>query len=53
MIGNVINTDLQQGPNKPIGSAITLLLTAFLLAVMVYYMRTLRAEEREVARANR
>jgi spermidine/putrescine transport system permease protein len=53
MIGNVINTDLQQGPNKPIGSAITLLLTAFLLVVMVYYMRTLRAEEREAAGANR
>ena len=53
MIGNVINTDLQRGPNKPIGSAMTMLLTAFLLAVMLYYMRTLRAEEREVARANR
>jgi spermidine/putrescine transport system permease protein len=53
MIGNVINTDLQQGPNKPLGSAITLLLAVFLLGVMVYYMRTLRAEERETAGANR
>jgi ABC-type spermidine/putrescine transport system permease subunit I len=48
MIGNVINTDLLGGPAKPIGSAITLLLSLFLLVLMVYYLRSLRAEQRQV-----
>src|SRR5204862_202609 len=45
MLGNVINNDLQFGPNKPVGSALTLLLAAFLLVLMLYY---LRADQREV-----
>jgi putrescine transport system permease protein len=48
MLGNVINNDLQFGPNKPVGSALTLLLAAFLLVLMLYYLRALRADQREV-----
>jgi spermidine/putrescine transport system permease protein len=51
MLGNVINNDLQFGPNKPVGSALTLLLAAFLLLLMVYYLRSLRADQRELIRA--
>jgi spermidine/putrescine transport system permease protein len=46
MIGNVINDSLLQGPNKPLGAALTLLLSAFLLAAMVFYLRQLRADQR-------
>jgi putrescine transport system permease protein len=48
MIGNVINTDLLGGPDKPVGSALTLLLAAFLLVLMIYYLRALRAEQRQL-----
>ena len=46
MIGNVINGDLQGGPNKPVGSALTLILAVFLLGMLLYYLRTLRADQR-------
>jgi ABC-type spermidine/putrescine transport system permease subunit I len=48
MIGNVINTDLLGGPDKPVGSALTLLLAVFLLVLMGYYLHALRAEQRQV-----
>jgi spermidine/putrescine transport system permease protein len=46
MLGNVINTSLLGGPDKPLGSALTLLLSAFLLVLMLYYLRALRADQR-------
>ena len=46
MLGNVINGAVQTGPNKPIGSAITLLLSLFLLALLLYYLRVLRADQK-------
>jgi putrescine transport system permease protein len=51
MIGNVINTDLLGGPDKSVGSALTLLLAAFLLVLMIYYLRSLRADQRRVVGA--
>jgi spermidine/putrescine transport system permease protein len=47
MLGNVINTSLLGGPNKPLGSALTLIMSAFLLVLMLYYLRSLRADQRE------
>jgi len=44
-IGNVINQDLLGGPNKPVGSALTLILAAFLLVLLLYYLRVLRADQ--------
>jgi ABC-type spermidine/putrescine transport system permease subunit I len=46
MIGNVINGYVQGGPQKSLGAALTLILAAFLLVLMLYYLRSLRAEER-------
>jgi putrescine transport system permease protein len=46
MFGNVINGYMQGGPQKSLGAALTLLLAAFLLVFMLYYLRALRAEER-------
>jgi spermidine/putrescine transport system permease protein len=46
MIGNVINTSLLGGPGKPFGSALTLVMSAFLLVLMLYYLRALRADQR-------
>jgi ABC-type spermidine/putrescine transport system permease subunit I len=51
MIGNVINDSLLQGPNKPLAAALTLLLSLFLLAAMVFYLRQLRADQRALDRA--
>jgi len=51
MFGNAINGYMQGGPDKPLGAALTLLLSAFLLVMMVYYLRVLRAEERQAVRA--
>ena len=45
MLGNAINNYVQGGPDKPLGSALTLLLCAFLLVFMLYYLRVLRHEE--------
>ena len=49
-LGNVINGALQGGPNKPVGAALTVLLAIFLLALLVYYLRILRAEQRQAVR---
>jgi ABC-type spermidine/putrescine transport system permease subunit I len=46
MIGNVINTSLLGGPGKPLGSALTLIMSAFLLVLMLYYLRALRSDQR-------
>jgi ABC-type spermidine/putrescine transport system permease subunit I len=46
MLGNVINGSVQTGPNKPLGSAITLLMSIFLLFMLLYYLRILRLEQR-------
>jgi putrescine transport system permease protein len=51
MLGNVINNSLLGGPNKPIGSALTLVMSAFLLVLMLYYLRALRADQREAVGA--
>jgi ABC-type spermidine/putrescine transport system permease subunit I len=45
MLGNAINGYVQGGPDKSLGAALTLVLSAFLLIFMVYYLRTLRREE--------
>jgi spermidine/putrescine transport system permease protein len=47
MFGNAINGFVQGGPDKALGAAMTLVLSAFLLVLMVWYVRTLRAEQRE------
>jgi putrescine transport system permease protein len=44
MLGNAINGYVQGGPDKALGAAMTLLLSAFLLVFMLYYLRTLRRE---------
>jgi spermidine/putrescine transport system permease protein len=46
MLGNVINVSLLGGPGKPLGSALTLIMSAFLLVLMLYYLRALRADQR-------
>jgi ABC-type spermidine/putrescine transport system permease subunit I len=45
MLGNAINGYVQGGPDKSLGAALTLVLSAFLLIFMLYYLRTLRREE--------
>ena len=45
MLGNAINGYVQGGPDKALGAALTLLL------FMLYYLRVLRADQREAARA--
>ena len=42
MIGNQIDEFMRQGSEKVTGAALTLLLSAFLLALMFYYLRTTR-----------
>jgi ABC-type spermidine/putrescine transport system permease subunit I len=49
MLGNSINTYVQGGPDKSLGAALTLLLAAFLLTFMLYYLRTLRRDRQEAA----
>src|ERR1700749_2787543 len=44
MLGNAINGYVQGGPEKALRAALTLLLSAFLLAFMLYYLRVLRRE---------
>ena len=51
MIGNAINGYVQGGPDKALGAALTLVLSAFLLLFMVWYVRVLRADQREAVRA--
>ena len=47
MIGNVINGYVQGGPDKSLGAAMTMILSAFLLIFMAFYLRGLRREQRE------
>jgi putrescine transport system permease protein len=49
MMGNVVNGYVQGGPEKALGAALTIVLSAFLLIAMLWYVRTLRAEQREAA----
>jgi ABC-type spermidine/putrescine transport system permease subunit I len=42
MIGNQIDELMRQGSEKVVGAALTLLLSAFLLVLMFYYLRTTR-----------
>jgi ABC-type spermidine/putrescine transport system permease subunit I len=51
MLGNTINAYVQGGPDKSLGAALTLLLSLFLLVAMLWYIRSLRAEQREAAHA--
>jgi ABC-type spermidine/putrescine transport system permease subunit I len=48
MLGNVINRELLGGPGKPFASALTLVMSGFLLVLMLYYLRTLRQDQRAV-----
>jgi ABC-type spermidine/putrescine transport system permease subunit I len=51
MIGNAINGYVQGGPDKSLGAALTILLSAFLLIFMLYYLRVLRADQRAAVAA--
>ena len=47
MIGNAINGYVQGGPDKSLGAALTLMLSAFLLIFMLFYLRSMRREQLE------
>jgi ABC-type spermidine/putrescine transport system permease subunit I len=47
MIGNAINAAIQGGPDKSLGAALTMLLSAFLLVFMGFYLRSVRREQRQ------
>lgn len=47
MIGNAINAAVQGGPDKSLGAALTMLLSAFLLVFMGFYLRSVRREQRQ------
>ena len=49
MLGNQINQYVQGGPDKSLGSALTMLLALFLLIFMTFYLRSTRREQREAA----
>ncbi|MEA2360690.1 MAG: spermidine/putrescine transport system permease protein, partial [Solirubrobacteraceae bacterium] len=51
ILGNAINGYVQGGPDKSLGAALTLLLSAFLLVFMLYYLRVVRADQREAVGA--
>jgi spermidine/putrescine transport system permease protein len=44
MLGNAINGYVQGGPDKSLGAALTIVLSAFLFVFMLYYLRVLRRE---------
>lgn len=46
ILGNAINGYVQGGPDKSLGAALTILLSAFLLVFMLYYLRVVRADQR-------
>jgi ABC-type spermidine/putrescine transport system permease subunit I len=48
MLGNAINGYVQGGPDKSLGAALTILLAAFLLVFMLYYLRVLRRDQEAV-----
>jgi spermidine/putrescine transport system permease protein len=49
MLGNAINGYVQGGPDKSLGAALTILLAAFLLVFMLYYLRVLRRDQEATA----
>jgi putrescine transport system permease protein len=49
ILGNAINGYVQGGPDKSLGAALTILLSAFLLIFMLYYLRVVRADQRAAA----
>jgi spermidine/putrescine transport system permease protein len=49
ILGNAINGYVQGGPDKSLGAALTILLSAFLLVFMLYYLRVVRADQRAAA----
>ena len=51
ILGNAINGYVQGGPDKSLGAALTILLSAFLLIFMLYYLRVVRADQRAAAGA--
>jgi spermidine/putrescine transport system permease protein len=51
IMGNAINGYVQGGPDKSLGAALTILLSAFLLIFMLYYLRVVRADQRAAAGA--
>jgi spermidine/putrescine transport system permease protein len=51
MIGNQIDQLTRQGSEKVVGSVLTLILSALLLVLMVYYLRTTRRAGAEAAEA--
>jgi ABC-type spermidine/putrescine transport system permease subunit I len=48
MIGNQIDLYFHGGPQPTIGAAITILLSAFLMVLMGYYMWTVHRASKEV-----
>jgi ABC-type spermidine/putrescine transport system permease subunit I len=48
MIGNQIDLYFHGGPQPTVGAAITILLSAFLVILMFYYLRTIHRASREV-----
>jgi spermidine/putrescine transport system permease protein len=48
MIGNQIDLYFHGGPQPTIGAAITILLSAFLVILMVYYLRTVHRASKEI-----
>jgi spermidine/putrescine transport system permease protein len=48
MIGNQIDLYFHGGPQPTIGAAITIILSAFLVVLMGYYMRTIHKSSKEL-----
>jgi len=46
MIGNTINGYVQGGPEKALGAAMTIVMSALLVVFMLLYLRALRADQR-------
>src|SRR6476659_8846428 len=49
ILGNAINGYVHGGPDKSLGAALTILLSAFLLVFMLYFLRVGRADQRAAA----
>ena len=49
MIGNQINEGIQNGFQKPIGAALTVMLSLLLAVMMVYYLRQTHRAGRQAA----
>jgi spermidine/putrescine transport system permease protein len=50
MIGNVIDQSVHIGTEKPLGSALTVVLSALLAILMIYYLRETHRASREALR---